>query len=275
MIRFSAEGITGHIRRIWGNGNVCMYLVEGSERAALIDTGYGVGDLRGYVESLIGDKPLDVIVTHGHFDHAAGAAQFDHCYMSPLDNDLYLEHCDLERRRQIIAKRDFDDFRDLEDSDYVGVDLGVMRPMEEGDVFDLGDVTIEMIAVPGHTQGMMVPLVVEEGVAVFGDACGVGTLIMLPHSTTVERYRESLLHLQGYEGRYNIVLRQHGSCVSTKHVLEDNLELCDLVLAGKDAAEPAEHNGTPCLRAAATDPRTGARADGREGNLLYLPNRIR
>ncbi|HJA29869.1 MAG TPA: MBL fold metallo-hydrolase [Candidatus Olsenella pullicola] len=275
MVHFYTEAVSGHVRRICGNGDVCMYLVEGSERALLIDTGYGVGDLRGYVEGLLGEKPYDVALTHGHIDHAAGASEFESCFMSPLDNDIYEEFCSLERRHAKIDASAHSDFRDVVPEDYAPVDVSVMRPLAEGDTFDLGDVHVEMIAVPGHTPGTMVPLVVEEGIALFGDACGVGTLIMLPHSTTVERYRESLLHLKGYEDRYAIVLRQHGTCVSTKRVLEDNLELCDLVLAGKDAAEPTEHNGAPCLRAGKTDPATGRRADGREGNLLYLPDRIR
>ncbi len=275
MVTFRFEEITGHVRRVLGNGDVCMYLVEGDERAALIDTAYGVGDLAGYVRGLIGDKPLDVILTHGHIDHASGAAQFDCCYMSPLDIPVYEECCTIERRRETITRRAFADLADAVEGDYVPIDTSVMRPLSEGDVFDLGGITVEMIAVPGHTPGMMVPLVVEEGIAIFGDACGVGTLIMLDHSSTVERYRESLLHLKKQEGRYNIVLRQHGTCVSTKRVLDDNLELCDYVLAGRDAAEPTEHNGIPCLRAAATDPLTGHRLDGREGNLLYRKDRVR
>ncbi len=275
MVNFWLEEITGHIRRIRGNGDVCMYLIEGSERALLVDTGYGVGDLAGYIHSILGDKPLDVVITHGHIDHAAGAAQFDHCYMSPLDNDIYEEFCSIERRLSVLPDRGYSDFANATPDDYVGCDLSVMRPLSGGDTFDLGDVTVEMISVPGHTPGMMVPLVVEEMIAIFGDACGVGTLLMLPHSTTIERYRESLLGLKSQENRYNVVLRQHGTCVSTKQVLDDNIELCQRILAGTDDAEAAEHNGSPCLRAAATDSVTGRRLDGREGNLLYRPDNIR
>ena len=49
-----------------------MYLVEGTEKAALIDTGYGVGNLKGYIKTLT-EKPLIVLITHGHLDHVAGA----------------------------------------------------------------------------------------------------------------------------------------------------------------------------------------------------------
>lgn len=47
------------------------YLVEGAERALLIDTGFGVGDLKALCERLT-DKPLLVVDTHSHGDHVLG-----------------------------------------------------------------------------------------------------------------------------------------------------------------------------------------------------------
>ena len=66
-----------------------MYLVVGSERALLVDAGLGTGDLRGLVEGLIGDRPLDVVITHGHPDHIAAMGQFQDHY------DVYMNHRDL------------------------------------------------------------------------------------------------------------------------------------------------------------------------------------
>lgn len=44
------------------------YLVIGSERACLIDTGLGVENIRKVVESLT-DLPILVTTTHVHWDH--------------------------------------------------------------------------------------------------------------------------------------------------------------------------------------------------------------
>lgn len=63
------------------NGTENMYLLEGDEKALLIDTGYGVGNLRAYVENLT-DKPIVVANTHYHPDHAAGNGEFEQVYMS-------------------------------------------------------------------------------------------------------------------------------------------------------------------------------------------------
>jgi len=47
---------------------VISYLALGKEKAALIDTGYGMSDMRGLVE-LLTDLPVTVVITHTHVDH--------------------------------------------------------------------------------------------------------------------------------------------------------------------------------------------------------------
>ena len=42
-----------------------IFLFVGTERALLLDTGIGIGDLKGLVEGIT-DKPYDVVLTHGH-----------------------------------------------------------------------------------------------------------------------------------------------------------------------------------------------------------------
>ena len=54
---------------------VNAFLVEGEEKAALIDTGCGIGHLAETVRELT-DKPLVILITHGHFDHDGGIKQF-------------------------------------------------------------------------------------------------------------------------------------------------------------------------------------------------------
>ena len=136
-------------------------------------------------------------------------------------------------------------------------------------------VTLRWIHAPGHTKGTMVPLVEEERTILFGDACGVGVLLALPESSSVEEYLESLKKIQEFEPMYDTVLRQHGTCCSTKKVLEDNIENCKAILAGTDDKVLAILMGKPCRRARAVDPATGGRLDGREGNILYDPERVR
>ncbi|MGN0352930.1 MAG: MBL fold metallo-hydrolase [Roseburia sp.] len=279
MIEFRYEEITPHIRRIRSTPDVCMYLVEGEHKAALIDTGNGVGDLKGYVDTLLNGKPYDVILTHGHVDHASGADQFgDNVYLNPLDYQLSLTHCSIEHRKNSFAHwREMfpGTMQEFEDDEFVQVRQREYKTLNDGQRFDLGGVTLEAIHVPGHTQGMTMILDIEERVILFGDGCGVGVLLLADETSTVSEYRDSLLKLKKHENRYDRVLRQHGSCESPKSVLDDNIEVCEKILNGTADAVEDEFEGKPCILAMAVDPKTRKRLDGKDGNIRYTVDKIR
>ena len=67
----AAEGVW-HIRDSQGG---VMYLIAGKERALLVDTGWGSGDLPAHIATLT-TLPLLVVNTHGHRDHTSGNGQF-------------------------------------------------------------------------------------------------------------------------------------------------------------------------------------------------------
>ena len=54
----------------YGDGTYC-FLLEGDERALLIDTVYGRGDFPNILKKLT-DKPIILVNTHGHYDHTGG-----------------------------------------------------------------------------------------------------------------------------------------------------------------------------------------------------------
>ena len=104
MTYFTCEKVTDRITRIRDISGVCMYLVEGSEGTALIDTGVGFGDLYNYVMSLNDKEPV-VIMTHGHVDHAMGAAGFTEAYISAKDEAIYKAHSALPERNRAYCQR--------------------------------------------------------------------------------------------------------------------------------------------------------------------------
>lgn len=277
MVQFHSEMVTDHIRRIRSMPAVCMYLVEGSEKALLLDTGCGEVGLREYVEQLLQGKPYEVLLTHGHVDHASGAGEFERVWLHPADWTLVKQHCTLEKRltywehcRPILG-----DTAVPAESEFVPQRTKPFLPLEDGQRFPLGGITVQAVQVPGHTHGIMVPFALEEGVAFFGDACGTGTLLVGAESTTVETYHAALVHLKKTAPKFNRVLRQHGSCESKISILDENIEVCERILAGTDDAIPHKFMGQPCRRAMRIDPVTRVRVDGKEGNIVYCPERVR
>lgn len=63
------------------------YLIVGQERALLIDTGTGIGNIGAVVRGIT-SLPVDVAATHGHPDHLGGKNWFTHYYVHPDDEKM-------------------------------------------------------------------------------------------------------------------------------------------------------------------------------------------
>lgn len=276
MVRFVSEKISESVTRIHGIMDEQMYLVEGRERAVLIDTGTGVGSLKAYVESLT-DKPVTVLITHGHLDHAMGAIEFDTVYMSRKDDYIYKPHGELAGRRLFLSESPV--FRDVEEKDYLpAAPLEHYRDLEEGDVFDLGGMTIETFACPGHTLGSMVFLLREERTLLTGDACNMFTFLYGSYSTGLTTYEESLRELRiKVLGRFERICLSHGDSDAGKELLDEVIGVCEDIRMGRTDDIPYSHHtdtdGTRGLIAKAIDGNM-RRIDGKSGNIVYDPDRI-
>ncbi len=271
---YTNEKVTEHITRIrafWDDA--CMYYVRGEESGLLIDTGYGFGHLKEYVD-LIAQQPYKVVLSHGHLDHAGGAGEWDEVYMSSLDLDLYKNHGEISERNDFLKNYvpDLDEY----DSDmFVEKHDDNFKELLDGDEFDLGDVHVLAYSAPGHTHGMTVFLVKEDRTIVFGDACGVFTLFCMPEATSLEEYLDTLKKLKELMPQYDKILRQHGTCESPLSLVDEDLDIVKSIIDGTDDHQPYEFNGTKCYVAREIDLKTrGQRVDGKEGNVIYIPSKI-
>lgn len=131
--------------------NTTMYLVEGDSIALLIDTGTKCTDLSNKLSRLT-EKPIKVVLTHGHFDHAGNIGFFPEVYMHKADKTLKTEQ--------------LKNFK------------GKIHAIEEGDIFDLGNREITVVHTPGHTPGSITLIDEQAGIAFTGDAFGSGQLWM-------------------------------------------------------------------------------------------------
>ncbi|MDC7124299.1 MAG: MBL fold metallo-hydrolase [Spirochaetales bacterium] len=262
---FSSEKLSDRLYRITEISGVCCYLVVGDNKACLLDTCCGYGDLKAFVATIT-DKPVFVVLTHGHHDHMGAAALFDEVYMNPADKPVFDSFGDMERRLADMKGHEETSF--IPDDNLVPTLTEGIRDLHEGDEFDLGGLNIKMIAAKGHTPGILCPLLIEERTIIFGDACGVGVLLFDEFSSTVSEYRESLLNLKQYENEYDRIYRNHGTFTSPKELLDNVIECCDLILSGKDDHQPVNIHGFHLF--AAKEQEYDKRLDGKEGNIKYL-----
>ena len=271
MSEYTVKQLSEHLWRITDSTATCCYLVVGTERACLLDTTNGLDDIRPVVRNIT-DKPVFVILTHAHLDHMGCSGLFDEVWLNPADAPVYAFKSSLAHRLTDAKNRLH---RDLTEEMLPPIYTGTFRDLTDGQQFELGGISVRMLSVPGHTPGMMCALLPEERTIIFGDACGVAVMLMDQFSSTVSEYRKSLLHLKEYEDSYDTIYRNHGTFESPKELLDNVIECCDLVLERKDDHQPIQLYGHDLFLAKALKPGTTARADGKEGNLLYLAEKVR
>lgn len=272
MITFEYEKISPSTTRIRAPSLELMYLVEGEKSAALIDTGSGIGHLRALVEQLT-DKPVIVLLTHGHVDHAMGAAEFDMVYMSHIDDYIYVKHANEAFRRDgffLCTQLDR-----MEEDDFIPAkSLDSILDLAEGDSFDLGGLHIDIYACPGHTRGSHVMLIREERALLLGDACNYLTFLYEPYSTTVAEYAGSLRRLKPLvEGKYDTVYLSHGPGGGDVGLIDGVIKVCDDIMQGKTDDVPFGFKDSTGFLAKAEIERD-VRADGGIGNVVYNKERV-
>lgn len=181
------------IRRIdehtWeGNGhlmaNETIYIIEGDERAILLDAGTKIEDLDKIVAGIT-DKPVTLIATHVHPDHTGSAINYF--------PEIWINAADMVNVPSMMG-------------DY----KGKINYLEDGQVFDLGGRRIEVIFTPGHTPGSAAFFELDgRKWGYSGDAFGSGNLLLttnfstlLSTTTRIEKYMEKHGIEKMYPGHY-------------------------------------------------------------------------
>lgn len=228
-----------------GLGDYFMHLIIGPEKAMLIDAGYGLGDVPGLVNHLTGNKPLVVVNTHEHPDHAYGLCRFDKVYCSE-----YLVPY-LQMQNAHMWDYLFDEYGDNIWLQFDRKDLPVFKKYEivgvkDGYTFNLGgDYEVELIFTGGHSPGHAAYLDKKAKILFTGDnicsdvsSCGS---INVPRpgpygeNTNLSVYRDNVKRLVGRMNEYDYIFPNHFITNIENNLMPNILEACDAVLANPES----------------------------------------
>ena len=242
---FTSQEVFPGIFHITDAMGVSFTLLAGSERALLIDTGYGLEDAAAYVRTLT-SRPVDVLLTHGHHDHALGARWFPSVQMSAEDLPVFrLRTADAQRARvleQAAAKglRAPEDFMaaPIPDPEPVAWDRTLAGfPCR---LYNPGGLEVLAVQVPGHTPGSVMAFVPKYGLLLTGDDWNPCTWVFFPEALGAKTYRDNMRALLALP--FESVLCPHSAAIHARAELEAFL---DGLSDGALAAAPASDTGAP------------------------------
>ncbi len=205
-------------------GSQNMYLLEGNDCALLIDTGWGAGNLRAYVERLT-SKPVIAALTHGHLDHAGGCGEWEDVLMLP-GGEIDLASC--KTLPFDISKLPHPDF--------------IHRIVKDGDAIDLGGRKVEMLDISAHSNGSLAFLDLGGGLLFVGDELESTQVLMYrvsdvpgPDFVLDQRLRAhhaNMLRLKSRQGEWHTILPAHNGAPIACSYLDDFIALTEHIYAG-------------------------------------------
>lgn len=216
-----------------------MFLLIGREKAMLIDTGMGIGDLKGAIEQIT-DKPLIVVLTHNHGDHSGNVCQFRDVWVNEKDMDKPVP-APIQKRRediQMIALRQggiypYDLDADLREPSKEEP-LPTFHYLKDEQQFDLGGRIVTAYDCPGHSTGEMVFLDESTRSLFCGDALNYNLGI---RATSVQTACAHLERLKKLGSRYDDIYNGHhdfrplGAPLG-KDCLPNAINLCHQLMSG-------------------------------------------
>jgi glyoxylase-like metal-dependent hydrolase (beta-lactamase superfamily II) len=201
-----------------------MFVIIGEKRALAIDCGTGINDYKKVVDRLVGDKPYDLAITHGHVDHIGGMGQFDDIYISNKDIGI-MDEVKLSSRKGYVQLMKFLGFKVRKNKylDYVKYKRPNIHTIKEGKFFDLGGRTVEVFETKGHTLGSLSYLVKEDRILFSGDVVNPQALMFMKNASTIEEQVETYIRILNMDS-YDTLWASHLSKPISKEVLNRGLE---------------------------------------------------
>lgn len=198
------------IRKISSNvwaleqGMVRCFLIAGTQRAVLLDTGAEPCDLLGLIRSVT-QLPVILIHTHGDGDHTAGDHLFSDIYAHPDEFSVIRKF-----RPELTAK---------------------LHPITKDSSFELGDRLLQVIETPGHTPGSICLLDRKNRVLFSGDTLSYGPVFLFGAHRNIHTYRKTLDHLAALGG-FDTIYPCHNTCPVSLSVIQGLKNAVDGALDG-------------------------------------------
>ncbi len=207
-------------------GSQNLYLLEGEEKALLIDTGYGTDTLANFVKTLT-SKPILVANTHFHPDHAGGNGEFPSVML----------HRNWAADANAVKPGPNLPF-DINALPYAHYEKILLH---DGDVIDLGHRKIEVMELCAHSNSSLGFLDRAHRFLICGDELEAGQVLLYDLSASGKPYdlkqrllshRGNMKRLKALQADIDFLLPNHNGFPIDVSYIDDFIALADACFSG-------------------------------------------
>lgn len=191
FIKDQLETNLWQIHEPWFSEHANLYIIQGSKKTLLIDTGLGLEHLPSWLKAH-GIIPDIVVTTHAHFDHCGGLHQFptDCIFLTPTQA--------VNLQKPTLWGLSYLKPNQLAPACGHAEHIKNYKPLAPkawntlGGTINLGNYKLSVIEVPGHTDDSVVFFEEENGWLFTGDVLYRGELYMNFPNADISKWRKAL-----------------------------------------------------------------------------------
>ena len=189
---------------------VISFLILGEKRAALFDTGLGIGDIKRVVLSLT-SLPVVVLNSHTHNDHVGGNWEFSEIYgMDTEFTRMNAKGSSVDAQAELTPDSICGHLpAGFATKSYSTRPFHITRSIHDGDTVNLGGRVLEVIATPGHTPDAICLLDRKNGLLFTGDSFYAGPIWLYRPETDLDAYIHSVDRIAAMAPQLHLLLPSH------------------------------------------------------------------
>ena len=226
---------------------VISYLVLGSEKALLFDSGMGMASIKSVTEKIT-DLPVMVINSHTHYDHIGGNYEFDTILAmdTPYTINRATNGISHKRVAHELAEEALclEKIPELDTLNYKINPFSITTFIKDGSIIELGKRNLKIIAVPGHTPDAIALLDEENGYLWTGDTFYEAPIWLFDPETKLNDYHQSIKKLADLSSKLKKVFPAHNTPIAEPVRLVELVNAYEQIINGVKKAVTSDNDNT-------------------------------
>ena len=213
---------------------VISYLILGSERGILFDTGMGIANIQDEVARLTG-VPVVVVNSHCHYDHVGDNYRYAEVWA--FDHDGEIARIERGKTRDecqhYVEPETYTELPEgFDPAEYEIRPAKITKRLQHLDTIDLGGRTLTVHHTPGHSPGSICLLDSQDNLFFTGDAFYPGMMYCHFEDSDFDVYQRSMAYMVGLLPGVSHLCPAHNEAFVPKEALERVQAAFSLIEAG-------------------------------------------